>query len=88
MLLDHTGHVKLCDFGFAVRGGAKCHAKDGFINDVCGTAMYVAPEIAIGKASSFHGYPVDWWALGCVVFEMVTGTHQYIYLCVLGKISA
>ena len=35
--------------------------------------MYVAPEIAGGFTKNSHGFPVDWWGLGCVLMEMVTG---------------
>lgn len=50
----------------------------------CGTVMYMAPEIAAiantannnniknGNSGSC-GFPVDWWALGCVLMEMLTG---------------
>lgn len=37
---------------------------------MCGTSQYLAPEIIGLKA---YGKPVDWWALGVVVFEMVAG---------------
>ena len=29
-----------------------------------------APEVLKGKG---HGTPVDWWSLGTLVFEMLTG---------------
>jgi serine/threonine protein kinase len=34
--------------------------------------MYVAPEITAG-GNKAHGLPVDWWGLGCIMFEMMTG---------------
>jgi serine/threonine protein kinase len=72
ILLDKEGHVRLCDFGFATQivagGDALPPLQDG-----CGTVMYMAPEL-VGKTQlATHGFPVDWWALGCVLFEMVTG---------------
>ena len=39
--------------------------------------MYVAPEIASGFMTQSHGYPVDWWGLGCVLVEMVTGNAPF-----------
>lgn len=66
ILLDAYGHIKLCDFGFAVNIN-----NDRTLIDGCGTAMYISPEIATGKKS--HGFPVDWWSLGCILFEMLSG---------------
>jgi len=69
VLLDYAGHVKLCDFGFAL----PFNSDSAPLQDGCGTAMYVAPEIAGGFFKKAHGFPVDWWSLGCVLAEMVTG---------------
>ena len=73
ILIDVHGHVKLCDFGFAVPlGSGDGDGGDG-LKDTVGTAMYVAPEIAGGRRGGTHSQPVDWWSLGCVLYEMVVG---------------
>ncbi|OLY85186.1 cAMP-dependent protein kinase catalytic subunit alpha [Smittium mucronatum] len=63
LLLDREGHIKIADFGFAK-----------YVVDrtwtLCGTPEYLAPEIIRGKG---HGKPVDWWAIGILIFEMITG---------------
>jgi serine/threonine protein kinase len=69
IILDNCGHIKLCDFGFA----SALSSRDAVLNDGCGTAMYVAPEIASGHMKKAHGLPVDWWGLGCILYEMLTG---------------
>lgn len=80
ILLDREGHVRLCDFGFAATvehsasGSAAAPLQDG-----CGTVMYMAPELAGKTPGLTHGLPVDWWALGCVLFELVTGKDTRVY---------
>lgn len=71
ILLDNNGHVKLCDFGFA----SPLSSREAVLHDGCGTAMYVAPEIASGHMKKAHGLPVDWWGLGCILYEMLSGDH-------------
>lgn len=64
LLLDAQGHVKLVDFGFAKRLGIK------ETYTLCGTPEYLAPEVIQNKG---HTTAVDWWALGILVYEFLTG---------------
>lgn len=41
---------------------------------ICGTSFYMAPEMIRGAG---HGLMVDWWQLGCVVQELLTGTPAF-----------
>lgn len=54
--------IKLADFGFASQCGTKK------LKDVCGTPLYMAPELFRGVA--YRGPPVDCWACGCVFYEL------------------
>mmetsp|Transcript_17668 Transcript_17668/g.35587 ORF Transcript_17668/g.35587 Transcript_17668/m.35587 type:complete len:499 (-) Transcript_17668:473-1969(-) len=66
VLLDGDGHVKLTDFGLS----KESPTADTF----CGTPVYLAPEIWLRRT---YGFEVDWWSLGCVLFEMVTGLPPF-----------
>ena len=62
-----TGHVKLADFGLAKEGIGD--ATSGAYS-LCGTPEYLPPEI-LDKHG--HGLASDWWSMGMVLFEMLTG---------------
>ncbi|CCD26408.1 putative protein kinase YPK2 NDAI_0H02340 [Naumovozyma dairenensis CBS 421] len=70
ILLDYQGHIALCDFGLC-----KLNMKDDDKTDTfCGTPEYLAPELLLGQ-----GYTkvVDWWTLGILLYEMLTGLPPY-----------
>ncbi|KAI9263207.1 kinase-like domain-containing protein [Phascolomyces articulosus] len=63
LLIDHQGHIRLTDFGFAKKIADRTWT-------LCGTPEYLAPEIIQSKG---HGKAADWWALGILIFEMLAG---------------
>eukprot|EP00232_Nephroselmis_pyriformis_P015271 CAMPEP_0182890008 /NCGR_PEP_ID=MMETSP0034_2-20130328/22387_1 /TAXON_ID=156128 /ORGANISM="Nephroselmis pyriformis, Strain CCMP717" /LENGTH=359 /DNA_ID=CAMNT_0025023535 /DNA_START=21 /DNA_END=1096 /DNA_ORIENTATION=- len=70
VLLDVEGHVKITDFGLA-----KGNVTDDFrTNSMCGTMEYMAPEIINATG---HGKSVDWWSVGVLLHEMVTGNVPF-----------
>lgn len=69
LLLDKDGHIKLVDFGFAKRLG-RDGDKPGETYTLCGTPEYLAPEVIQNKG---HTTAVDWWALGILLYEFLTG---------------
>ena len=66
ILLDSKGHIKLTDFGLSKIFNS---SKDKAFT-ICGTAQYLAPEMFINKG---YDKSVDWWALGCLIYEMLVG---------------
>ena len=38
---------------------------------MCGSPLYMAPEIMRGGGSSYAGAPVDMWSMGAVAYEML-----------------
>ena len=67
ILLDGEGHIKLADFGLAKENITE--AAEG-AHSLCGTPEYLSPEVLDRQG---HGTAVDWWNLGMVTYEMLTG---------------
>lgn len=70
ILLDKDGHIRITDFGLAKESVVDNSSAQTF----CGTPEYLAPEILSGTG---HGRAVDWWSLGTLLFEMLTGLPPY-----------
>jgi serine/threonine protein kinase len=65
------GEVKVLDFGIARLEGT---AGSTGTRAVLGTAAYLSPEQASGRQA---GAQADLYGLGCVLFEMLTGTPPF-----------
>ena len=65
-MLTQEGHIKLTDFGLCREGLYPPKNTRTF----CGTPDFMAPEVIDGKPYSFS---VDWWALGVMIYIMLTG---------------
>jgi len=67
ILLDTNGYVKISDMGLAKVVVGKTYT-------VCGTSDYLAPETL---KQTGHNRAVDWWAVGVLIFVMMSGRSPF-----------
>ena len=71
LLITQNKETKLCDFGFArlLSGGPEK------LTDYVATRWYRAPELLISQGE--YGTEVDYWAIGCIMGELVDGNPLF-----------
>uniref|UniRef100_H2ZD55 Ribosomal protein S6 kinase n=1 Tax=Ciona savignyi TaxID=51511 RepID=H2ZD55_CIOSA len=72
ILLDSDGHVVLTDFGLSkefINEGDRAYS-------FCGTIEYMAPEV-IKSNGAGHDFAVDFWSLGVLMYELMTGASPF-----------
>jgi serine/threonine protein kinase len=70
ILLDLDGHVRLADFGLA----KDCMHEGALTYSFCGSPEYMSPEMLEKRG---HGRAVDYYSLGALLYEMVTGLPPF-----------
>jgi len=81
VMLDRWGHVKLADFGLAcaLEGRSSVQAPS-----MC-ALIYAAPEMLRDRVA---GKPTDWWAVGVLLHECITGRSPWSTLTDRAVITA
>lgn len=69
VVIDEASHAMLTDFGLSKDGVGSRGART-----YCGCAIYLAPEIVLGKS---YGHAVDIYNLGSLLYCMLTGSPPY-----------
>lgn len=65
ILVSDIGDIKITDFGFA-----RYFDNDLLIQTICGSPLYMAPEI---MKSQKYDYKSDLWSVGIIFYEMLFG---------------
>jgi serine/threonine-protein kinase len=73
ILVNSTGKVKIMDFGIALDESARRLTWSG-LSSTIGTPDYMAPEQVSGKRGDAR---TDIYALGTILYEMLTGELPY-----------
>lgn len=70
LLTNDKKTIKLCDFGLA-----KIMTGLTRMNTICGSPLYMAPEILNQKN---YTNTIDIWSIGIILFEMIFGYHPMV----------
>ncbi|KAG0672697.1 hypothetical protein C6P40_002792 [Pichia californica] len=78
-MLDKDGYLILTDFGLAKKSSQDINNEDkiddnNWCTSIIGTPEYCAPEVL---KSENYGSMADWWSLGCVTFDLLTGDPPF-----------
>ena len=74
ILLNTDGHCCLTDFGLAKDFTGSGDNDDERARTLCGTQEYMAPEMVARK---WYGKGADFWSLGCIAYEMLSGLPPF-----------
>lgn len=71
ILVSDRQRIKIIDFGFGIRT-----PEDVLLKIYCGTSSFMAPEII--RKNDYNGFKADIWALGVVLYVMLTGRFPFV----------
>jgi serine/threonine protein kinase len=82
ILVDVRENVRIADFGlsYVAAYARPLDRQWACLTDVVGTPYIMAPEMlqfnVYAPDAMTYGPPVDWWALGCVLYQLVSPDHM------------
>ena len=66
ILISSDGHIKICDFGFAIISERAL--------DICGTVGYLSPEIL---TDNIYTSKLDIWCIGIITYELAYSKNPF-----------
>lgn len=69
LLSNNRRVLKIADFGFAIQA-----EKDNLYETICGSPLYMAPEIT--RKNNYNNQ-TDLWSIGMILYEMIYGFHPF-----------
>ena len=77
ILIDFYGNIQIADFGISMVADScePCLNGKKYCWERVGTWPYAAPEVTVDE-KPLYGLEIDYWALGCIAFEMEAWGHQ------------
>ena len=72
IMIEENGYLKLIDYGLA-----KFLEQGDVATTKAGTVEYFAPEMISTSKKRGYDKQADWWAVGIIAFELLTGVTPY-----------
>ncbi|KAG1732269.1 kinase-like domain-containing protein [Suillus occidentalis] len=84
ILIDVRENVRIADYGLCYIDKYRwpLDRQRAYTASAVGTTCCMAPEVLrniINLGSKEYGTPVDWWSLGCVVYQLVSKNHRALF---------
>lgn len=76
VLVDRCDNIRIFDYGTAYIHNKPVRRGKRYSKELVGTRQYLAPEYFSGKS---YGPTVDYWALGCTVFDLIAGDVSFTF---------
>ena len=71
IMVDENGFIKIIDYGIA-----KFLGEDEVATSICGTPLYMSPEMV---ERTVHNMQADWWAVGVLLYELLIGIYPFFH---------